>query len=116
MAHHFNIYYYPEPLSVICSEETTQIRNSYRITAWRDILNVIYCIRYRTFDRNAIHRRSVFMQACEWRANNVLHALGINRKRTASVELGMGHPWYRHLAHILLAPLGILQRPYPKNL
>lgn len=83
--------------------ENTHIEDSYRIKSKKDMRNVLELIRLQTDGRGlAINRLSLRRQVREWRAHNLLYALGIARKRTKDVDLNY-ESWWRRVCYFVLS-------------
>ena len=68
--------------------DNTHIENSYRVKSRSDMKEVISRIRTALPPGEyAINRLSVRSMVREWRAHNLLYALGLWRERTRSVDL-----------------------------
>lgn len=94
-------------LEVIVCFDNTHIEDSYRIKTRRDMRTVLEYIRLRTLSikplpvEPMVLRRSLASQIREWRAHNLLYALGIERERTGSVDLNEERPAVRTLYAVL---------------
>lgn len=86
------------------SETDTWIEGSYRIKRRRDMKATLRGIRDATGWGCMVWKRSLTSQIREWRAHNLLHALGYERERTGSVDLDCEGPW-RRVAYFILSCL-----------
>lgn len=65
---------------------------------------ILRLIREEVSDEMAIHKRNIFSMIYEWRAHNLLYALGIAKDRTGSVDLNTGQPWYMKALYAIISP------------
>ena len=97
------ITFYYNSLRVDCTEDNTHIESSYKvkkISAMRALLE-----SHRgspVYSWLALTKRSVSSMIMEWRAYNLLHALGIARSRTESVDLDYPQAWYYKVGYFVL--------------
>ena len=90
-------------LKVHASENNTSILDSYKVKRPSDMKSIIKKIRVASPENYAINRRNEFSMVNEWRAHNLLYTLGIEKRRTASVDLNIGQPWYINLAYTIVS-------------
>lgn len=74
-------------LKVHISEECTTIEDSFRIESKKDMIKVIKLIEDNSTYNDAIYKRTIKSIIREWRTHNLLYSLGIQQKRTRSVDL-----------------------------
>lgn len=102
----YMITFYYNSLRVDCTEDNTHIESSYKIkniSAMRALLE-----SHRdspVYSGLAITRRSVSSMIMEWCAYNLLHALGVARSRTESVDLDYPQAWYYKVGYFVLGCL-----------
>ena len=94
-------------VEVTMSRDNTHIENSYKIKKRKTMKQIIRCAQISCKPDDAIACRSMRGMVREWCAHNLLYNLGIARKRTASVDLDMGEPWYRRVGYFILSVLYI---------
>lgn len=77
-----------ELVDVTLTSENTNILNSHRIKSVKGMKELLLDIRGSApSPMFAIRQRSIAGMIIEWRAHNLLYALGIHRDRTGSVDL-----------------------------
>lgn len=97
------IYYNEHNINVGVYWDSTHIEDSYRIKTKRDMRNVLELIRLHTDGEGmAINRLRLRRQVREWRAHNLLYALGIARSHTKDVDLNE-NKWYVRAAYGILS-------------
>lgn len=103
------IIYSSQVVTAEISKFNTHIEGSHRFKSRRDMEQILHTFRIETFGRKeayllAINRIGKNTQIREWRAHNLLYALGIARKRTESVDLN-DNKWYCKTAYFILSCL-----------
>lgn len=88
-------------IAASASRENTWIEGSHRVKRRKDMKAVLWLIRDRVETDCMVWQRSVKSQIREWRAHNLLYALGIARKRTADVDLDAEPAWRRACFFVL---------------
>lgn len=97
------IYYNEEQINVGVYVDNTHIENSYKIKRIKDMRNVLELIRMDCSNETLlIHKLKMSTQIHEWRAHNLLFALGIARKRTKDVDLNF-ESWWRRIGYFVLS-------------
>lgn len=74
-------------LKVHISGECTTIEDSFRIESKKDMIEIIKLIEGNSSYNDAIYKRTIKSMIREWRTHNLLYSLGIQQKRTKSVDL-----------------------------
>lgn len=82
-------------LYVTTTPENTHIENSYLVKSRRDMRGILECIELNSLCGDAVRRIGMNTMVREWRAHNLLYALGIARKRTRDVDLNEESLWRR---------------------
>ena len=91
-------------MDVMLSEDNTHIDNSYIIKHSKEMKDFLIKLRELIPDKNyAIHKRSINSMLQEWKAHNILYALGISVDRTKDVDLDIYETWYRKTAYFILS-------------
>lgn len=89
-------------LKVTSSDSNLHIEDSYKVKLYSDMLYILECIDVGSLSR-VFQERTYKSMVREWRAHNLLHSLGIQRKRTGSVDLNLGDPWYIRAVYYILS-------------
>ena len=89
-------------LYVTTTTDNTHIENSYLVKSRKDMRRILGAINEDSNCGDAIRRLSMATMVREWRAHNLLYALGIARKRTKDVDLNE-NPWYLRLGYFVLS-------------
>lgn len=86
--------------------DSTHIEDSVRIKRSRDMRAVLELIRLKLTGESlfSVNRLGLGTMVAEWRAHNLLYALGVARKRTQDVDLN-DNPWWLRLAYGVLSCL-----------
>ena len=79
------------------------IFNSYKIKRKRDMKFILTLIECASFNRGIFYSRSQNSWIREWKAHNVLYKLGIQRKRTGSVDLNEDETILRKFGYFILS-------------
>lgn len=79
-------------LKVHLSEDNTSIIDSYQVKSIVDMEEILRLLKAEGTAEMAINKRNIFSMIYEWRAHNLLYALGIEKARTGSVDLNTGQP------------------------
>ena len=98
-----SVTFYHNSLRVDCTEDNTHIESSYKvkkISAMRALLESHRGLP--VYSGLALTKRSVSSMVMEWRAYNLLHALGVARSRTESVDLAYPQAWYYKVGYFVL--------------
>ena len=74
-------------ISFIATKNSIKIINSYKITKKSDMNAIVKLIRAEALKLGFKYRRSNSSWVTEWRAHNYMYDKGIERARTASVDL-----------------------------
>lgn len=74
-------------LYVTTTPDNTHIENSYLVKSRADMRDILECIEHNSLCGDAVRRIPMNTMIREWRAHNLLYALGIARKRTKDVDL-----------------------------
>lgn len=74
-------------ISFIATKNSIKIINSYKITKKSDMNAIVKLIRAEALKLGFKYRRSNSSWVTEWRAHNYMYDKGIERVRTASVDL-----------------------------
>lgn len=89
-------------LKVNSNEWDTQIVDSYKVKKRKDMKAILALIKAKIPMTDAINRLNVNSMIREWRAHNLLYALGIARSHTKDVDLNE-NPWYIRVAYFMLS-------------
>ena len=92
-------------LKVFSSKNCTTIWDSYQVESYKDMKEIIYCIKPEVSLEDAINTRRVSSMIHEWRVHNLLYSLGIFKRRTKSVDLDINQPWYLKVLYTIISPL-----------
>ena len=90
---------------VTCSISNTFIENSHEIKSIKGMKD--FLLKIQSDARNnvynaAIYKRTISGMIIEWRAHNLLYALGVKKERTGSVDLNLDvHPFFKICYFIL---------------
>lgn len=74
-------------ISYTATKNNVKIVNSYKITKKADMNAIVKLIRAETLKQGFKYSRSNSSWVTEWRAHNYMYDKGIERARTASVDL-----------------------------
>lgn len=74
-------------LCITTTPDNTHIENSYLVKSRKDMRGLLECIELNSHCGDAVRRIPLKTMIREWRAHNLLYALGIARRRTGSVDL-----------------------------
>lgn len=94
---------------IIVLPNVVKIENSFQIRSIKEMKYIINRIRYitkghyRTYKTYPIHVRTIFGMICEWRAHNLLWALGIKKERTKHIDLELKVKWYYKIGYFVLS-------------
>lgn len=101
-----SVTFYHNSLRVDCTEDNTHIESSYKIKKIGAMRALLESHRDSpVYSGMAITKRSVSSMIMEWRAHNLLHALGVARSRTESVDLDYPQAWYYKVGYFVLGCL-----------
>lgn len=89
-------------LFITTSPTNTHIENSYIVKSRKDMRDLLIAIEYDSNCGDAVRRIPKNTMIREWRAHNLLYALGIARTRTRDVDLNE-NPWYIRVAYFVLS-------------
>lgn len=89
-------------LYVTTTADNTHIENSYLVKSRKDMRGILECIEINSNCGDAIRRIPVATMIREWRAHNLLYALGIARARTKDVDLNF-ESWWRRIGYFVLS-------------
>lgn len=98
------MFYRKGVLYITTTPDNTHIENSYLVKSRKEMRNILIAIEYDSNCGDAIRRIGIKTMVREWRAHNLLYALGIARERTGSVDLNE-EPWYRRWAYAVLSSM-----------
>lgn len=102
----FMVSYYHDGVRVDCTEGNTHIEESYKVKSIKMMRAILTSRREAPILSGlAITKRSVLSMLMEWRAHNLLHALGVARSRTESVDLDYPQAWYYKVGYFVLGCL-----------
>lgn len=96
------MFYRNSVLYVTTTAYNTHIENSYIVKSRKDMRGILECIEYNSLCGDAVRRIPMKTMLREWRAHNLLYALGIARKHTGSVDLNEEH-WWRRIGYFVLS-------------
>ena len=82
-----NLIYKGKDIAVSSSKTDTWIEGSHRIKSRKDMKAILWLIRDKSPLDFMIWHRTLKSQIREWRAHNLLFALGYKRDQTADVDL-----------------------------
>ena len=91
-------------LYITTTPNNTHIENSYLVKSRKDMREILYFIELNSQYDDAIRRIPLATMLREWRAHNLLYALGIARKRTKDVDLNETK-WYVRAAYFVLSSM-----------
>lgn len=83
------------------TKNNIHIENSYQIKSKSEMKEVLYAIQHNHPECNSFKRDYKSMIA-EWRTHNRLYKWGIEKGRTADVDLNYPLKWYVELAYRIL--------------
>lgn len=96
------IQYKGEEYVVSTTPYNIHIENSFKIKKTSDMKNVISLIRQESAPTDLIYSLSETSMIREWKAHNLLYALGLFRSHTESVDLNE-NKWYVRFAYTLIS-------------
>lgn len=89
-------------INIDMANDNITIFDSYKIKCIKHKLEVLDWARtYVEYEKCQMSSR--FMQLAEWRAHNLLHAVGFQKDRTRSVDLNYDNKWYEKLGYFFLS-------------
>lgn len=91
-------------LYITTTPANTHIENSYLVKSRKDMRRILGAINENSSCGDAIRRIPVATMIREWRAHNLLYALGIAKNRTRDVDLNE-NKWYLRVAYVMLSCL-----------
>lgn len=83
------------------TQNNVHIKNSYKVTSKSEMREMLYAIQYNNPECN-VFKRSYKSLIAEWRAHNRLYKWGIEKGRTADVDLNYPLKWYIELIYKIL--------------
>lgn len=89
-------------LYVTTTPDNTHIENSYLVKSRKDMKDILYQIELNSQFNDAIRHIPMATMVREWRAHNLLYALGIARARTKDVDLNF-ESWWRRIGYFVLS-------------
>lgn len=89
-------------LFITTTPTNTHIENSYLVKSRKDMRDILVCIEANSNCGDAVRRIPQNTMVHEWRAHNLLYALGVARKRTKDVDLNE-NKWYIRVAYAVLS-------------
>lgn len=91
---------------ITCTERSTYIEKSYRCKSIADMKMVIRLCRAKgLMPHMAIQTRTTAGMVIEWRAHNLLYALGICPSWSQSADLKSSRKWYAKIGYFALSCL-----------
>lgn len=90
---------------ITCSANSTRIEASYQCKRIADMKEIIRLCRAKgsIYPQLAIQYRSMAGMVIEWRAHNLLYALGIRCRRSRSVSFDYPRKWYAKIGYFALS-------------
>lgn len=80
-------YYKDFVIEAEISLDNTHIENSYKVKKSKDMRSILERLKVYSNSADALNKISINTMIHEWRAHNLLYALGICRDRTKDVDL-----------------------------
>lgn len=96
------MFYRDGVLYITTTPDNTHIENSYLVKSKNDMRDILNTIEANSNCGDAVRRIPQNTMVREWRAHNLLYALGVARKRTKDVDLNE-NPWYIRMAYAMLS-------------
>lgn len=100
----YTVQYNKQKYQVDISDNNIAIYDSYKITSLSDMKQFLIHLKARFYPYSSINNRTMFSLLNEWRTHNLLYSLGVQKERTASVDLESNQSWYMTVAYAILSP------------